>query len=290
MTKRTCDVPECERKHYARGWCTLHYSRWFHHGSTDRPQRKRPVAPPCTADNCEKPAADRGLCPTHWHHWKVHGTTEIPVQPLGSNANTVDPSPKRPARAKVSVPLQRNPASCRSEGCGKKPVAKGLCSWHYQLTRDARQPACSVDGCEAPERAKGLCANHYAYKRRHGVLTPQFTCEGCHGQFPGRPNTRHCVACKPTPNFYAQERKARLAINNASMTEADREESAAYQEIIRVDPCVYCGAASVAIDHIAPIVEGGSDRWENLAPVCKSCNSRKRSRSVLVMLLSRLAS
>lgn len=276
MTQRTCDVPGCEEIHYGRGWCRLHYHRWWHHGSTDKPARKRSTSPPCNIKGCKKPSADQGLCSTHWHQEKARHS--VPSKPRSSGGRSTVES---------AVPTGTN--CCSSDGCGKKPIAKGLCGWHYQIARDARQPACSVDDCAAPERAKGLCANHYAYLRRHGVPFPQFTCEGCKEVFPGRANTRHCIACKPTPNFYAQERKARLALNNSAMTEADHEESAAYREIIKQDPCVYCGATSVAIDHITPIVEGGSDVWTNLAPVCKPCNSTKRSRSILTLLLHRVA-
>lgn len=280
MTKRTCSVPGCERIHYGRGWCSLHYARWRVHGSTDMPSRKRPAAPLCSIEGCEQPSADRGLCATHWHQNKAQRSA---TRRGRKSRSTLGNRPKA-AASRVS-----SAKSCASEGCNKKPVAKGLCSWHYQVARDARQPVCSVDGCNSPERAKNLCPNHYAYLRRHGVLAPQFTCEGCREVFPGRASTRHCVSCKPTPNFYAQERKVRLAANNASMTEGDFEESVAYRDIIASDPCVYCAAASTAVDHVTPIVEGGSDRWENLAPVCKPCNSRKRSRSVLAVMLSNMA-
>ena len=277
MTKRTCSVPGCERIHYGRGWCSLHYARHRIHGSTDKPVRKRPPTPPCIIDGCGQPSADRGLCSAHWHQERAQQSATRRRSTGRSKADR--PTDTRPPGKK----------SCSIEGCSKKHVAKGLCNWHYQVARDGRQPVCSVDGCETPERAKGLCPNHYAYLRRHGVLSPQFTCEGCQGTFPGRASTRHCVACKPTPTFYAQERKVRLALNNAAMTDADHEEAAAYRQIIKNDPCVYCGAASVAIDHVTPIVEGGSDIWSNLAPVCKPCNSKKRSRSVLVLMLDRAA-
>lgn len=280
MAKRTCNVPGCDRIHYGRGWCSLHYARWRIHGSTDKPVRKHPAAPPCDIDGCSQPSADQGLCPGHWHQKRAQrSTTRRGRKGRGTPGHRLEAETGEPKGVK----------SCSSEGCGRKPVAKGLCSWHYQVARDARQPICSVDGCERPERAKGLCPNHHGYMRRHGVPAPQFICESCQRVFPGRANTRHCVACKPTPNFYAQERKARLAVNNAVMTEVDHGESAEYQQIIRRDPCVYCGATSVAIDHITPIVEGGSDLWGNLAPVCKPCNSRKRSRSVLALLLDRAA-
>lgn len=223
LTKRTCDVPACGRKHYGRGWCRAHYLRM-----------------------------------------RIHGTLELP-------ARTKPPTP------------------CTVEDCTAKAVAKRLCSWHYQQTRDTRQPVCSVAGCAAPQRAGGLCPNHYAYQRRHGAPSPQYACQGCGGMFPGRANTLHCTGCKPSPNVYAQKRKARLAANNVGMTDIDQAESAEYRAILRGDPCAYCGAPSTAIDHILPTVEGGSDRWENLAPVCKGCNSRKRTRSVLTVLLSRMA-
>jgi hypothetical protein len=29
---RTCSYPDCDRKHYARGWCNMHYNRWRTHG------------------------------------------------------------------------------------------------------------------------------------------------------------------------------------------------------------------------------------------------------------------
>ena len=32
---RTCSIEGCERKHFARGWCELHYSRWYRKGTTE---------------------------------------------------------------------------------------------------------------------------------------------------------------------------------------------------------------------------------------------------------------
>lgn len=40
--------------------------------------------------------------------------------------------------------------------------------------------------------------------------------------------------------------------------------------------CVHCGATEkIAIDHIVPVVLGGSNETSNLQPLCKSCNSKK---------------
>ena len=34
---RICTIDGCKRKHYARGWCALHYGRWFAKGTTHEP-------------------------------------------------------------------------------------------------------------------------------------------------------------------------------------------------------------------------------------------------------------
>lgn len=45
--------------------------------------------------------------------------------------------------------------------------------------------------------------------------------------------------------------------------------------------CYYCGAAVAAkeltLDHIVPLVRGGTSSRGNCVPACKSCNSKKQS-------------
>lgn len=44
--------------------------------------------------------------------------------------------------------------------------------------------------------------------------------------------------------------------------------------------CVYCGSTeNICIDHIIPLVSGGSNAPDNLAVACKSCNSGKSGRT-----------
>lgn len=51
------------------------------------------------------------------------------------------------------------------------------------------------------------------------------------------------------------------------------------------DPCVYCGdycgAKMQSLDHIVPRSHGGSNRWDNLAPSCRSCNHAKANMTLL---------
>lgn len=44
--------------------------------------------------------------------------------------------------------------------------------------------------------------------------------------------------------------------------------------------CIYCGAPSESIDHIAPKCQGGASTTENCVPACLSCNGLKGDREV----------
>jgi hypothetical protein len=32
MSAKICSIPGCDKPHYARGWCSMHYARWLRHG------------------------------------------------------------------------------------------------------------------------------------------------------------------------------------------------------------------------------------------------------------------
>lgn len=55
--------------------------------------------------------------------------------------------------------------------------------------------------------------------------------------------------------------------------------------------CVYCNQrpAQLTQDHITPLTQGGLHEIDNLAPACRSCNSRKGARSLLLSLALRAA-
>lgn len=79
-------------------------------------------------------------------------------------------------------------------------------------------------------------------------------------------------------------RQRRLEIVSVDVMSKD---SLDYCKIIRNDPCVWCGSNDTLneIDHIRPLVSGGSNQWNNFSPTCRSCNSSKGSRTLLQHLM-----
>lgn len=75
------------------------------------------------------------------------------------------------------------------------------------------------------------------------------------------------------------ERRARMGKSNPEVNE--------FVPVLRADPCAYCGEAGSVIDHIVPLAEGGEHDVSNLTGACRSCNARKRTRSLLRFLLAR---
>jgi 5-methylcytosine-specific restriction endonuclease McrA len=65
------------------------------------------------------------------------------------------------------------------------------------------------------------------------------------------------------------------------------DEAIEYADVLRFDPCSYCGAAVEHIDHIEPVSKGGCNDWENLTGACQSCNTSKGDRPLLRFLLRR---
>lgn len=57
------------------------------------------------------------------------------------------------------------------------------------------------------------------------------------------------------------------------------------RDVMRRDPCAYCGEPSATLDHIVAQVNGGGDTWENLTGACLRCNTRKSAHGLLWFLL-----
>ena len=58
-------------------------------------------------------------------------------------------------------------------------------------------------------------------------------------------------------------------------------ETSEWKQVLRSDPCAYCGNASKEIDHIVPRSAGGWNTWQNTTGACTRCNLAKSSTGLL---------
>lgn len=42
--------------------------------------------------------------------------------------------------------------------------------------------------------------------------------------------------------------------------------------------CLHCSRPAEEVDHIIPLAQNGTNKWDNLQPLCKSCHSKKTGR------------
>ena len=103
-----------------------------------------------------------------------------------------------------------------------------------------------------------------------------------------------CVVCKQVSNtvweaanpdkiaVYAHNERARKNGNGGSHTATDLRALWEKQH----QRCAYCKIKLTprTLDHIIPLSKGGTNNPDNLAWVCKPCNSRKGTRSLDVFL------
>lgn len=95
------------------------------------------------------------------------------------------------------------------------------------------------------------------------------------------------AAIKADPERHARVREH--ARQGAARRRARRgdPDSALYTQILKQDPCTYCGHRAGELDHIEPVIRDGLDHWTNLTAACRPCNAGKAARPLLVFLAER---
>lgn len=74
---KDCSVEGCTNPAKKRGWCSLHYQRWWKHGDLYWQPPRKPLRF-CSIKGCDRPYYSREWCKRHYEHWFKWG------DPLGS--------------------------------------------------------------------------------------------------------------------------------------------------------------------------------------------------------------
>jgi hypothetical protein len=109
MNPRTCEVQDCQRTHYARGWCVNHYRRWQRHG---HPRSGAPVV----ARSSEGDPYSAGMQRLHRERGPASGYTCVDCGARAAcwSYDGTDPTPRtHPRGHRYSLDLTRYRAVCR---------------------------------------------------------------------------------------------------------------------------------------------------------------------------------
>ena len=169
-------------------------------------------------------------------------------------------SKERAATHRLKIDRKRNCQTCDSEF--KTHDGAKYCSIQCKLnwTKTRRKPAQQYNNiCMT-------CSKAFKHKNQKLYCSPE------------------CYQLKLVTNREGYE-KTRKAERN------QRERSAVGLSVFEVNSlrtqwindertCIYCGGFPDTVDHITPLVRGGTNEIFNLAPCCKSCNSSKGSKLI----------
>lgn len=167
----------------------------------------------------------------------------------------------------------------RTSGADRQP-----CSECMKVGRNANQKAYRA---RHPERVKESLAEWHA---KH----PTYERDRAKRRYASDPVYREKVKrgakkfAVEHPEYFraaAKLRRARLAGVECTFTIVEAKEL--FEEYVGL--CAYCQAPATTLDHVVPISRGGAHSKSNLVPACKSCNSSKHTKPLLVWLATRRA-
>lgn len=175
-------------------------------------------------------------------------------------------------------------------------MAKRFCRWGHDTALLGRYP--STGACVVCVRTRVVkWAKDNPEKRRviwsrYNRRRPRNPCRRC-GQI--RPFIRgniYCLTCRPlarADNDAAYRKRNRRVFNERSLAYTRKLKKLPVEELNLIwgyygPSCVYCGRPATGLDHLQPLSRDGQHAAENLAPCCKSCNSRKGARPIWTMV------
>jgi hypothetical protein len=226
----------------------------------------------CQIDFCDKPTRTQSadLCGAHYHRWYRLG------DPLGKSPWRGKDIAGQRFGALVAVrPAPSEGWHCQCD-CGGERTART-----FALT------AVAYPTCDAPVH-KGE-----VFTRLHGKpLGPKGhakVCERCAVPFSGWKASRFCGRLCATAwrgellgvqHADDGQSRYRLRARSAPGLNGYKRGKLLVKWKREGRICAYCQSPADTLDHVLPLIRGGTNYEGNLAPACRSCNSSKSSKTI----------
>lgn len=167
-------------------------------------------------------------------------------------------------------------ASCAHCGGGFKPNRLGQAFCCARCRNAHRRMPC-------PECGARMSLHAARCRDCRPPRTPPPPCPDCGGRKAATSTV--CSACRPKRQTVRSQddHRATRAVRERTAPGITRHSRGALltKWVRQGRTCIYCDHPATTIDHVVPLVRGGTNYEGNLAPACKSCNSRKGGRTVI---------
>jgi len=239
-----CSVSECERKHYCRGYCKLHYQRMQRHGDAETTLYAKRVdagGKRCSIEDCEKESHCRSMCAMHYQRWRKRGSAEWTPAPW--------------------------PSECKVTGCDGRPASQSLCQKHYARFQRYGDPVYRIAGeivdgkkiCTGCKR--DLPIGMYRKATHRGFNEFRTQCNTCSKKYIYQ--RRAALALAPSDDYKPVDIFTRDGWV-CQLCDLPIDESLAWPHRF-----------SASVDHILPISKGGGDVLANVQAAHLTCNISK---------------
>lgn len=197
-------------------------------------------------------------------------------------AGGLPPAPVRrvaPKRPKVEHQCEQCGTTFWSRANARFCSSQCRDGWHYANTRHTRP--CRICG-KPMHLTTTSAASENAHRACRAVagdpLCPD--CDGPKGRYSER--CRRCAGRRRRVRSDDDRRVTRRQREAAAPGLTARQRSALLAMWLRQRRrCTYCDRPAATVDHVVPLVRGGTNFEGNLVPACRACNSGKRHRLVI---------
>jgi 5-methylcytosine-specific restriction endonuclease McrA len=154
---------------------------------------------------------------------------------------------------------------------------------------------CAADFVKARSSQKKLCdicRNENISNRETKAHKSNIECVMCQASFVGFHNRKYCDECLPV-------RRLQVSLSQKIYRDRMTERQLRRQREIKAPgltlwairkllkewqsqnlTCFYCKDFPTTVDHVVPLIHGGTNYQENLVPCCRPCNSSKGDKSL----------